>query len=59
MNIEAQIKEFTLGLSADEVVFLIKGVVQMPLEAIHIIEGATRADAILELLKDGWTAIPF
>ena len=59
MSIEAQIKAITLGLGSDEVIFLIKGIAQVPAVSIQCSDGATKAEAILQMLKDGWTAIPF
>jgi len=59
MSIEAQIRAITMGLGSDEVVFLIKGIAQVPTASMHFTDGATKAEAILQMLKDGWTAIPF
>jgi len=59
MTIEAQIREYTHGLPSDEVVYLIKGMVQIPVKYIKPVHYGTQAEAILQMLKDGWTAIPF
>jgi len=57
MDASAQIKSLS-GLGVDEVIYLIKGVVQIPVETLYI-HRATKAEAILQMLNDGWTAIPF
>jgi hypothetical protein len=59
ITINEQIKAHANGLDASAVAFMIKGAVQVPVKALHLTDGATRAEAILQLLKDGWTAIPF
>lgn len=59
ITINEQIKAHTNGLDASAVAFMIKGAVQVPVNALHLTDGATRAEVILQLLKDGWTAIPF
>jgi len=59
MTIEAEIRTYTMGLSSDEVVYLTKGVVRVAVEALSPVEYGTKAEAILQMLKDGWTAIPF
>jgi len=59
MTIEAQIREYTHGLPSDEVAYLIKGMVQIPVKYIRATDYGTPAEAILQMLKDGWTAIPF
>jgi len=57
-SIEAQIKQRSY-ITSDEVVYLIKGFMRVAAKDIKLTDGATRAEAILELLKDGWTAMPF
>jgi hypothetical protein len=59
MTINEQIKAHTYGLDASAIAFMIKGVVQVPVNTLHLTDGATQAEAILQLLKDGWMAIPF
>ncbi|MCF6207200.1 MAG: hypothetical protein L3J47_09965 [Sulfurovum sp.] len=59
MTTEAQIRTYTHGLPSDAVAYLAKGIVQVPVKHLHITDGGTKAEAILEMLRDGWTAIPF
>jgi hypothetical protein len=59
MTTEAQIMEYTFGLPSDKVAYMIKGMVQIPVTHIEPINHGTSAEAILQMLKDGWTAIPF
>ena len=59
MTTEAQIREYTHGLPSTEVVYMIKGMVQVPVSCIKATDNGTSAEAILQMLKDGWTAIPF
>lgn len=59
MTIEEQIKELSLGLSVDEVVYLIKGDDQKAVNSLEPIKGETLAELILMYLRDGYTAVPF
>jgi hypothetical protein len=60
LTIEEQIRAYTLGLMGSEsIVCLIKGTVQIPVNALLSSRGATRSEIILQMLQDGWTPIPF
>jgi len=59
-TIEEQILTHTAGLMGSaEVAYLIKGFVQIPVVALIPAKNATIAETILQMLEDGWTAIPF
>ena len=59
MTIETQIREYTCGLTSDEVAYLIKDDVQISAKCLEPSNDGTHAEAILQMLKDGWTAVPF
>lgn len=59
MSAAEQIKELTLGLSVDEVVYLVKGTKQIAANSLQPIEGITLDELVLMYLRDGYTAIPF
>ncbi len=59
MTTEAQIREYTHGLPSVEVVYLIKGMIQIPVKCLKPTHYGTPAEAILQMLEDGWTAVPF
>ncbi len=59
MTIEERIQVHTFGLPSREIYYLIKGIVQMPVEMITVTHDGTKAEAILQMIEDGYTAIPF
>ena len=59
MTIEERIQVHTLGLPSEEICYLIKGIVQIPVNMITVTCKGTRAEAILQMIEDGYTAIPF
>jgi len=59
MTIEERIQVHTLGLPSSEIYYLIKGIVQIPVEMITVTRGGTKTEAILQMIEDGYTAIPF
>jgi len=61
MTKREEIKKKTL-LEPEQIVYLAKGCVYIRADEIKIEgeeEGKTLEDALLQLIKDGWTAIPF
>ncbi len=59
MTIEEEIRVHTLGLPSNEIYYLVKDIVQIPVEMITVTNHGTKAEAILMMIKDGYTAIPF
>lgn len=59
MTIEERIQVHTFGLPSWEVYYLIKGIVQIPVAMITVTNHGTTAEAILMMIEDGYTAIPF
>ena len=59
MTIEEEIRVHTLGLPSNEIYYLVKGIVQIPVEMITVTNHGTKAEAILMMIEDGYTAIPF
>lgn len=59
MTIEEKIQVHTLGMPSSEIYYLIKGIVQIPVEMITVTHKGTKAEAILQMIEDGYTAVPF
>ena len=59
MTTEEKIQVHTLGLPSREIYYLVKGIVQIPVEMMTVTNSGTKAEAILSMIEDGWTAIPF
>ena len=59
MTIEERIQVHTLGLPSSEIYYLVKGIVQIPVEMITVTHQGTKAEAILMMIEDGFTAVPF
>ena len=59
MTIEERIQVHTLGLASSKIYYLIKGIVQIPVEMITVTHEGTKAEAILQMIEDGYTAVPF
>lgn len=59
MTIEEKIQVHTLGLPSEKIYYLIKGIVQIPVEMITVTNNGTKSEAILSMIEDGYTAVPF
>lgn len=59
MTIEEKIRVHTLGLPSCEIFYLVKGIVMIPVEMISVTNEGTKAEAILQMIEDGFTAVPF
>ena len=59
MTIEEKIQVHTLGLPSSKIYYLVKDIVQIPVEMITVTNQGTKAEAILMMIKDGFTAVPF
>lgn len=59
MTIEEKIQVHTLGLPSSKIYYLVKGIVQIPVEMITVTHQGTKAEAILMMIEDGFTAVPF
>ena len=59
MTIEEKIQVHTFGLPSSEIYYLVKGIVQIPVSMITVTNQGTIAEAILMMIEDGFTAVPF
>ena len=59
MTIEERIQVHTFGLASKDIFYLIKGIVRIPVEMITVTNKGTKEEAILEMIEDGYTAVPF
>ena len=59
MTIEEKIQVHTLGLPSSKIYYLVKDIVQIPVEMITVTNQGTKAEAILMMIEDGFTAVPF
>jgi hypothetical protein len=48
-----------LGLPSKDIYYLVKDIVQIPVAMITVTNQGTKAEAILMMIEDGYTAVPF
>jgi len=59
MTIEEKIQAHTMGLPSKDIYYLVKDIVQIPVAMITVTNHGTKAEAILMMIEDGYTAVPF